>query len=88
MTTPLLLCVGYFVVVSAICYAGKLLGDRGHQRSGLALLEFGVALLKPAEGVAKITVFVLLFWCMEMFGGWEPPTPENIRKLDAETADL
>jgi len=84
MTGLLLSCVGYFAVAFAVCYAGKALADRGHSRTGIAALEFGIALLRPADKIAGVTLFVFIFWAMEMAGQWEPPTPENIRKLDAQ----
>lgn len=84
MTPLLLVFVGYFALAAAGGYGGSALVGRGHSRSGQAALEFALALLKPADKVAGVAFFVFIFWAMEMAGQWEPPTPENIRKLDAQ----
>lgn len=84
MTPLLLIFVGYFAAAAAAGYAGSVLLGRGHKRLGIAALEFAVALLRPADKIAGAALFVFIFWAMEMAGQWEPPTPENIRKLDAQ----
>ena len=36
------------------------------------------------EAIAKVLFFVLIFGTMHCLGIWDAPTPENVRKLDAE----
>lgn len=36
------------------------------------------------DGFSKVLFFVLIFGAMHCLGIWDAPTPENVRKLDAE----
>ena len=40
--------------------------------------------MRAGDAFGKVLFFVLIFWAMDCLGLWAAPTPDNIRKLDAE----
>ena len=60
-----------------------LVGRAGFHDAARAIRNGSEAPFEAFGKAIPIMFFVFVFWAAQL-AGWEAPTPENIRKLDAE----
>ena len=85
---PAYLLLGWLGILGLAAVIGGvavLTAKAGLHRAALVVLKAAEPTLEVWARLSPVAFFVFVFWVAQLTG-WQAPTPENVRKLDAEIA--